>query len=138
MPWVAKKLFARFNADEGIGLSRRGEMVAGVVYENWNGAAFTVHIVVDGLMTPRYLYAIFHYPFVHVGADALVAPVAPTNTESIEFVKHLGFREHTRLPKCHPDGSLILFLMERDECRFIGTRYREHHGKRQPRAARSA
>ena len=62
-PWVAKKLFARFNADEAIGLEHDGEMIAGVVYEDWNGAAFTCHIVVQGLMTPAYLRAIFHYPF---------------------------------------------------------------------------
>ena len=122
-PWVAKKLFARFNADEAIGLERRGEMVAGVVYENWNGASFTVHIVVQGLMTPKYLAAIFHYPFVHVGAQALIAPVAPSNDESIKFVKNLGFRELARLPGCHPDGSLLLFVMQREECRFIGERY---------------
>ena len=133
-PWVAKKLFARFNADEAIGLERDGELIAGVVYENWNGAAFTVHIVVDGLMTPAYLAAIFHYPFVHCGAQALIAPVAPSNDESIKFVENLGFREQARLPGCHPDGSLLLYVMQREECRFIGGK----HGQRLTVAAASA
>jgi hypothetical protein len=122
-PWVAKKLFARFNADEAIGLERHGEMVAGVVYENWNGASFVCHIVVDGLMTPAYLAAIFHYPFVHCGAAKIIAPVAESNEESIRFVRKLGFREEARLPEAHPDGSLLLFTMTPEQCRFIGERF---------------
>ena len=125
-PWVAKKLFARFNADEAIGLERDGEMIAGVVYEDWNGASFVVHIVVQGLMTPAYLGAIFHYPFVYCGASKLIAPVAESNEESVRFVRKLGFREEARLHDAHPDGSVLLYTMSKDQCRFIG----ERHGKR--------
>ena len=122
-PWVAKKLFARFNADEAIGLERHGEMVAGVVYENWNGRSFVCHIVVQGLLTPAYLAAIFHYPFVHCGADKIIAPVAESNEESIRFVKKLGFRLEAQLLDAHPDGSLLLFTMTPEQCRFIEAKY---------------
>lgn len=122
-PWVAKKLFARFNADEGIGLERNGEMVAGVVYEDWNGASFVCHIVVQGVMTPRYLAAIFHYPFVHCGASKIIAPVPQSNEESVKFVSKLGFRLEAQLLDAHPDGSVLLYTMSRDQCRFIGEKY---------------
>lgn len=122
-PWVAKKLFARFNVDESIGLERDGEMIAGVVYEDWNGASFVCHIVIEGPLTPAYLHAIFHYPFVYCGASLIIAPVAQSNEESIEFVKNLGFQETARLPDAHPDGSILLFTMRPDQCRFIGGRY---------------
>ncbi len=122
-PWVAKKLFARFNADEGIGLERNGEMVAGVVYEDWNGASFVCHIVVQGLMTPRYLAAIFHYPFVHCGASKIIAPVPQSNEESVKFVTKLGFRLEAQLLDAHPDGSVLLYTMKPDQCRFIGANY---------------
>ncbi len=134
VPWVAKKLFARFNADEGIGLDQDGEMIAGVVYEDWNGASFVVHIVVQGIMTPKYLAAIFHYPFVYCGASKLIAPIPESNEESVRFVKKLGFREEARLHDAHPDGSVLLYTMTPDQCRFIG----EKHGKRQPVTAASA
>lgn len=130
-PWVAKKLFARFNADEAIGLESDGEMVAGVVYEDWNGASFVVHIVVQGVMTPKYLAAIFHYPFIHCGASKLIAPVAESNEESVKFVTKLGFRLEHRLLDAHPDGSLLLFTMTPEQCRFIEERY----GQRLPRTA---
>ena len=132
--WVAKKLFADFNACEAIGLERRGEMVAGVVYENWNGASFVCHIVVEGLMTPRYLAAIFHYPFVHCGATKIIAPVAESNEESVRFCRKLGFQEEARLLDAHPDGSLLLFTMEPEACRFIEERY----GQKLSASARSA
>lgn len=122
-PWVAKKLFARFNADAAIGLERHGEMVAGVIYENWNGASFVCHIAVQGLMTPAYLAAIFHYPFVHCGASKIIAPVAQSNEESIRFVTKLGFRLESRILDAHPDGSLLLFTMTPEACRFIGDKY---------------
>lgn len=124
-PWVAKKLFARLNPDAAIGLERRGEVVAGVVYENWNGASFVCHIAVQGLMTPAYLAAIFHYPFVHCGAEKLIAPVAQSNEESIKFVEKLGFIREATLSGAHPDGALLLYTMSRDACRFIGERYGE-------------
>lgn len=126
VPWVAKKLFARFNADEGIGLEKDGEMVAGVVYEDWNGASFVCHIVVQGVMTPSYLRAIFHYPFEYCGATKLIAPVPQSNEESVRFVRKLGFQEEARLLDAHPDGSVLLFTMKRDQCRFIGAK----HGQR--------
>lgn len=121
--WLEKRLTARFNADAAIGLDRGNGIVAGVVYEGWNGASFVVHIAVRGLLTPTYLAAIFHYPFVHCEAQVLIAPVAPTNAESINFVKKLGFQEQAELPRAHPDGSLLLFMMQREQCRFIGARY---------------
>ena len=121
--WVAKKLFARFNPDEAIGLERSGQMVAGVVYESWNGASFIVHIVVDGLMTPAYLGAIFHYPFVHCGASKIIAPIAPSNEESIKLVTKMGFTREATLSDAHPDGDLLLYTMKPEACRYIGERY---------------
>ena len=133
-PWVAKKIFGPWNGVPAIGLERRGELVAGVMYENWNRRSVTCHIAVQGLMTPAYLWAIFHYPFVHLGCDTIIAPVSEGNEESIRFVKNLGFQEQARLPDAHPDGSLLIYMMWRKDCRFIGARY----GKRLAVAAASA
>ena len=124
-PWVARKIFGSFNADssEAIGLERGGELVAGVIYEQWNGRSLVCHIAVQGLMTPTYLAAIFHYPFVHIGAEKIIAPVGEGNTESVRFVSKLGFRLEARLLDASPDGSLLLYTMRREQCRFIGERY---------------
>ena len=98
-------------------------MIAGVLYENWNRRSVTCHIAIQGLITPTYLAAIFHYPFVYLGCDKIIAPISEANAESIEFVSNLGFQEEARLLDAHPDGSLLLYTMERQKCRFIGDRY---------------
>lgn len=124
-PWVAKKIFGKFNphASETIGLQRRGDMVAGVIYEGWNGRSCVCHIAIEGLMTPAYLAAIFHYPFVYGGLEKIIAPVSEGNEESVRFVKKLGFRKEAQLLDAHPDGSILLFTMSKDQCKFIKERY---------------
>lgn len=123
-PWVARRVGLVWNpaTATAIGLARRDEMIAGVIYEGWNGASFSCHIAVEGLMTPRYLSAIFHYPFVHCGARKIIAPVSESNARSIRFVQKLGFRKEAQLLDAHPDGSLLLYTMEREKCRFIEER----------------
>ena len=121
--WVSKKMFgARFKPDAAIGLERDGEVVAGVVYEDWNGASFVCHIVVDGLLTPGYLGAIFHYPFTYCGAKKILAPVAESNEESVAFVEKLGFRLEHRILDAHPDGAIRLYSITADN-RFVGGKY---------------
>ena len=122
-PWVADRVFGEWKGDPAIGLERHEKMVAGVLYENWNRRSIVCHIAVDGLMTPAYLAAIFHYPFVYLGCDKIIVPVSEGNTDSIKFVKKLGFQEEARLHDAHPDGLLLLFTLERQKCKFIGERY---------------
>lgn len=124
-PWVARKVFGTFHPEtsEAIGLERRGEVIAGVIYENWNGASMVVHVAVQGLLTPSYLYAIHHYPFVHVGANKLIAPIGEDNAESIRFVRKLGFTQEGRIPGAHPDGALLLYTLGKEQCRYLGERY---------------
>ena len=122
-PWVAKNIFGQWNGCPAIGLEHDGRMIAGVLYENWNRRSVTCHIAIQGLITPAYLAVIFHYPFVYLGCDKIIAPISESNAESIEFVTNLGFQEEARLLDAHPDGSLLLYTMERQKCRFIGERY---------------
>ena len=126
-PWVARKIFGPWNGSPAIGLERHGEIVAGVIYENWNRRSVTCHIAVQGLMTPAYLGAIFHYPFIYLGCDKILAPVSEGNEESIRFVENLGFQEEARLHDAHPDGSLLIFTMTKAACRFIGERYGQRY-----------
>lgn len=124
-PWVAREIVGSFHPDgsEAIGLERGGKMVAGVLYENWNGKSIMAHIAVRGLMTPRYLYTIFHYPFIFVGADVIVCPIAANNEESIKLSSKMGFRREATLRDAHPSGDLYLYTLKRDQCRYLGDRY---------------
>ena len=124
-PWVSERLGAPWNPQgaEAIGLARARRVVAGVIYENWNGASCVCHIAVAGLLTKRYLWTIFHYPFVHGGLRKIIAPVSEGNAKSVRFVKKLGFKLEAQILDASPEGSIHLYTMRRDECRFIGERY---------------
>lgn len=127
-PYVSRKVGLVWTPESmyAIGLvNSENEMIAGVIYERWKGVSFVVHIAVDGLMTPEYLKAIFHYPFIHSGAKKLIAPVASSNEKSIKFVEHLGFRKEAQLLDAHPGGSILLYTMKKEECKFLG----EWHGR---------
>jgi len=118
--WVARKLGADFGLRaQGIGLERAGQIVAGVVYENWNGVSCVVHIAIDAPLSKDYLRAICHYPFVHGGLRRLIAPVSQGNRKSITFVEKFGFRKEAQILDASPDGSILLYTLDRDQCRFI-------------------
>jgi len=122
--WVCKKLHACYEEGaEGIGLERAGELVAGVCYENWNGRSIMCHIVIDGRMTPEYLAAIFHYPFIYLGVDKIIVPIVQSNRDSIKFVMKLGFTFTTSLKEAHPDGDINIYELKREDCRYVGERY---------------
>ena len=73
--WVSAKLGTpcNFEGCEAIGLRLGERIVAGVIYENWNGASCVCHIAIDGPLTPAYMAAIFHYPFTYGGLRKIIA-----------------------------------------------------------------
>ncbi len=111
---------ARSNA---LGLRKDGEVVAGVVYENWNGRSVFCHIAIEGRMTPTYLAAIFDYPFNVCGVDKIVVPVSSGNSKALRLVGKMGFTEEARIHNADTNGDIVFLTMARDSCRFLGRRY---------------
>jgi hypothetical protein len=131
LPFV-QSLIPGLAANDGmraIGLRRNGELVAGAVYEGFNGRNMWVHLA--GLpgrcwLNRRFLQAGFHYPFVLCGVDRLSGYVNASNTDARKFDEHVGFHEEARLKGAAPDGGdVILYVMWRQDCRFLGA----HHGQ---------
>jgi hypothetical protein len=131
LPFV-QSLIPGLAANDGmraIGLRRNGELVAGAVYEGFNGRNMWVHLA--GLpgrcwLNRRFLQAGFHYPFVLCGVDRLSGYVNASNTDARRFDEHVGFHEESRLKGAAPDGGdVILYVMWRQDCRFLGA----HHGQ---------
>jgi len=125
--WVSEHL-AGAKFQEGataLGLERHGKLVAGVVYENWNGVSCTCHIAITAPLSKDYLRAIFHYPFIFGNLGKIIAPISQSNRKSIRLVTNMGFRKEAQILDASPDGSVELYTLGRDECRFIG----EQHGQ---------
>ena len=111
---------ARSNA---LGLRKDGELVAGVVYENWNGRSVVCHIAFMGRLTPSYLAAVFDYPFNVCGVDKIIAPVSSGNSKALRLVGKMGFTEEARIHNADTDGDIVFLTMARESCRFLGRRY---------------
>lgn len=133
--WVAKRTneFGMFGTDIGIGWMREGELIAGVVYADWNGPNVVCHIASDGSrrwLTRRYLWAIFDYPFVQAGVKRITVCVGEGNRDSRRFVEHLGFALEATLKGAHPTGSLLIYRMWKADCRFLREPYANLHPHR--------
>jgi hypothetical protein len=94
-----------------IGLRKDGELVAGVVYEGFNGRNVWMHVA--GLPGRRwlvrdYLRACFAYPFLVCGVERVSGYVNASNVQARQFDEHLGFREEARLQGAAADGGDVM------------------------------
>ena len=105
-------------------LNGAGVLVAGVLYEDWNGANVMCHIAGEGNWATRdYLGVIFDYPFNQLRVKRITVPISSVNLKSINLVTKMGFELESTLAQATPDGDLHLFRMWRDECKYIRGRY---------------
>ena len=123
--WVAKWLDRGFfeNRSVALGLKKNNKIIAGVIYENFNHASIWCHIAIIEKITPKFLSAIFDYPFNIAQIEKIIAPVGSDNDESIKLVKNMGFEEEGRIKNARPHGDIIFFTLCRDKCRFLNKRY---------------
>lgn len=120
----------------GIGLTEDGDLIAGVLYEQYNGASVMTHIgAVDNAtwLCRKYLWTIFDYPFNQLKVRKILAPVGPTNKRSQRFVEHLGFTLESVIPEAHPDGDLLIYTMTKAQCRWLTLK--DRHGQAKGTAA---
>ena len=134
--WVARRIRGGYFAErsKAIGLECNGELIAGVIYENWNHQSIWCHIAIEGRITPAYLAAIFDYPFNVAQVEKIIVPVGSDNAESLKMVKKMGFVEEGRIKDGRPDGDIVFLTLARDSCRYIKERY----GKRLSEPASNA
>jgi len=123
--WVAKQTaeFGNFGAAVGIGLQKwtpksggHWVMIAGVVYNEFNGVNICAHIASDGSkrwMTREFLWTIFDYPFNQAKAKRLTVMIGQGNKDSIRLVEHFGFQFETFLKDAHPTGNILVYYMRK-------------------------
>ncbi len=133
-PWVCKRTGGEWWPGMGtaIGLEQDGKLIAGVLYDNYNGANIQMHVAGEGRrwLNRDYLRFCFHYPFNQLKVKRITGIVPSVNDDALKFDTHIGFRYETTLRDAHPDGDLIVLVMRREDCRWIG----DDHGKQIERA----
>jgi len=113
----------RSEGQAGIGLEENGELIAGVVYDDFNGSNVWMHVAASPgkkWLNREYLWFCFHYPFNQLGVNRVSGWVEVNNMEARRFDEHLGFKAEAVLEGAGRDGQdVIIYRMWRHECRFI-------------------
>lgn len=121
--WVAHKVGQ--NADWGsfyaMGVERDGELVAGVVFNNYNGANATCHIAIDKFtkaIIPLF-EAVCDYAFNHCKLKRLTGMVPSNEPDILAFDKHLGFEEEFVMKDGAPGADMHVLVLWPDKCRWL-------------------
>ena len=118
--WVAKQLGCKWIVHaQCIGLERNGELIAGVIYENYNGFSLNFHVVFKGRLTRRFLWVIFHYPFIQLGVYKLIGFVESTNENCTRLDKKMGFVLEHSIKGAGRNCDINVYTMTKDQCKFL-------------------
>lgn len=129
LAWAAERIgLSGFKPDaKALGIQRRGELVAVVVYDCFGPCDCNMHVASDGKgtwLSRQVLIEVFHYPFIQLKLRRVTALIPTKKTHAIRFNEHLGFKLEGLCPEAMPDDDLQIRGMLRRECRFIPPEYR--------------
>lgn len=116
------------------GLEIDGELIAAVVYDNYQEASVSAHLTIreGAIVTQDFIWYAFYYPFNELKVNKLLGFVASENKKALSLYARLGFVEEYRIPGAALGGDLVVISMTRQQCRFLG----DSNGQ-QPKAAAS-
>lgn len=123
--WVAGRIsgFQLTDAQTALGVWKKNRIVAGVVYERYNGVHLEASIAAipgSGWADRSTLFGLFYYPFGTLGCRAISVVVPVSNLESLNLATKLGFAPEAIVRfAAHDGGDLAVLKMYRDTCRWI-------------------
>lgn len=120
-PWICERIKQSYT--EGtvtIGYEKDGKIIAGVLYEGYNGKSVAMHVAGEGNWLSReYLWAVFHYPFEVLKAEKILGLVSSANEKAMKLDIGLGFVHEATVKDACKDGDLNILTMTRDQCRWL-------------------
>ena len=98
------------------------KLLAGTVYDHYNGSTVNAHIYVNEAPTREWWVAIFDYPFNVLKVRKLVGQVPSTHSAALRLDKNFGFVEEARIKDFYSEGDdLVIFTMTRDQCKVLNS-----------------
>ena len=115
-----------FHNPTSIGVVSDGELIAGVVYTNWEPNFGVIEMSAAAKsarwLSPKTLKAIFEYPFEQLGCQMVVLRVSENNSRMIRIAKRFGFESYT-IPRLRGrNENEIIFTLTDDAWRSNGYR----------------
>lgn len=114
--WVAREVeqTASWGDFYAMGIKGRDQqLVAGIVFNNFNGANATAHIAVKKFtrQLPYLIVHAIHYAFEVNGLNRLTGLVSSKNEKALRLNRHIGFEHEATMRKAGPDGEDLLVLV---------------------------
>lgn len=132
--WVSAKTGGKYQpgTGQGIGIERNGQIVAGALFDNWNGNAVHVSVAINPGTIPNreWIWMICDYPFNQLKVKKCVGFVESANLQAIRFDEHLGFIREATLKDAGKYGDLYIYTITKDQCRIL---QEKRYGKQQRR-----
>jgi RimJ/RimL family protein N-acetyltransferase len=121
--WVAERVDQRGSWGDfyALGIEADGQIMGGVVINNYNGANATCHIAVDRYtrLLPELVFHSCNYAFNHCGLKRLTGMVPTNEPQIIAFDKHLGFEEEFVMKDGAPGADMMVLVMRPETCRWL-------------------
>lgn len=121
-PWVCQRTGGQFDGlGTAIGLEKDGELIAGVLYDGYNGNSVCMHVAAVGKrwMTKEYLRVCFDYPFKQLKVKKILGVVDSMNIDARRFDEHLGFELEAVIAGAGQKGDMLIYSMTPERCRFL-------------------
>lgn len=121
--WVAGRVSQRvpWEGYQAFGIEMRGEMIAGVVIHQINGANAFCHIAID--KPTKTLYQLFNvvcdYCFRQLGLNRITGLVPSNEEDIIKFDMRLGFSIEFIMRDAAPGADLVGLVMRADKCPWL-------------------
>lgn len=101
---------------------RTGDLVAGVVFNDYTGRNIDMHVAGVGAWCRPYFFGeCFRYPFEQLKVRRVTSRTPADNPLALKFVRALGFRQEGCVRAAlEGDVDLIILGMLREQCRWLG------------------
>jgi hypothetical protein len=113
--WVATKTeqVTTWGDFYAMGVMQGDEVIAGVVFNNFNGANATCHIAVEkpGKSMIKLLQAAYYYAFNQCKLKRLTGMVPTSEPHVLAFDQHLGWEYEFTMKDAHPTGDMVVLVM---------------------------
>jgi RimJ/RimL family protein N-acetyltransferase len=112
-----------FNPACDMCISRTGEddiLLGGAIYQGYTGVSIGVHTAgfSKNWVNRDLLWIVFDYPFNQLGCERIFAQIPETNTKSLAFTRNMGFKEVAKVADVFPDGAVVVFRLEKSDCKW--------------------
>jgi hypothetical protein len=124
--WVCERLGSIYNPALSVsfGMERQGKLVAGVIFDGYNGGSIHMHVAGLGghWMTREYARICFEYAFITAKVHKILGFVDSENLQAQRYDEHLGFAKEAVIRGAGRKGDLIIYSMTREQCRYLGAK----------------